>query len=255
MTQQETAIQQLLYALKEDKEVRAVFLKGSIARGEQDEFSDVDLYCVVDRDKFTEFLPRRISYMESYMPLIYWSEANFVGPQIVGVYQDGLHLDLFTVSADAIPMKDAIEVLYDPEGLLQSYKGVTHRISEEELVRIVDGFTFSLLEFECAYKRGDLLWASRLGSHLTGDMSIIIRYIVNPDKAQLGFKRLYQELDDDLYQRWLTIMNNIGPSRLPDGVKLLVELSKEVLDELPASVLSQINMRFFTFMRERIQAL
>ena len=189
------------------------------------------------------------------MPLIYWSEADFVGPQIVGVYEDGLHLDLFTVPADAIPTKDAIEVLHDPEGLLQNYKAVTHRITEEELVRIVDGFTFSLLEFECAYKRGDLLWASRLGSHLTGDMSIIIRYLVNPDKAQLGFKRLHQELDDDQYQRWLTIMNHIGPNQLPDGVKQLVELSVEVLDKLPASVLSKVNMRFFKFMRERIQAL
>ena len=49
MTQQEAAIQQVVYALKGDEAVRAVFLKGSIARGEQDEFSDVDLYCVVDR--------------------------------------------------------------------------------------------------------------------------------------------------------------------------------------------------------------
>lgn len=255
MSKQEKAIQQVLHALRGDKAVRAVFLKGSIARGEQDEFSDVDLYCLVDKEKLEAFLPKRISYIESYKPLIYWSESNFVGPQIVGVYEDGLHLDLYTVTADAIPMKDAIKVLEDPEGLLQDYKGETHRITEEQLVRTVHEFTFSLLEFETAYKRGDLLWASRLGSHLTGDLSVIIRYLVNPDKAQLGFKRLYQELDEEMYHKWLSLMNHIGPNQLPSGVKQMVELAEQLLNQLPEHLLHKINLPFFTFMSERIRLL
>lgn len=255
MTQHETAIQAVLEAVKRDGAVRAVFLKGSLAREEQDEFSDVDMYCVVEKESLEAFLPKRVGYIEAYKPLIYWSETNFVGPQIVGVYEDGLHLDLYTVTATAIPMKDAIQLLYDPDGLLQDYKGETHQISEDALIRVVHEFTFSLLEFEHAYKRGDLLWASRLSSHLAGDLSLIVRSLVTPDKAQLGFKRLYQELDEEMYAKWLTMMNHLGPNQLPDGVQQLVVHAEEVLDKLPESIRSKVNQKFFNFMCERIRKL
>jgi predicted nucleotidyltransferase len=95
---QNEAIRVVSQALIKDSAVRAVFLKGSHARGEEDAFSDVDMYCLLNCDLMEGFLERRISYLENYRKLIYWSESDFVGPQIVGFFEDGLHFDLYTVT-------------------------------------------------------------------------------------------------------------------------------------------------------------
>ncbi|MEQ6354020.1 nucleotidyltransferase domain-containing protein [Lysinibacillus sp. M3] len=47
----------LLESLKGDQFVEAVFLRGSIAREEYDEFSDIDMYCVVKEEILKHFCP------------------------------------------------------------------------------------------------------------------------------------------------------------------------------------------------------
>lgn len=114
------AIEKVYSAIMKDNLARAIFLKGSIARDEYDEYSDVDFYCLVHENKKEEFLNSRLAYLENYKPLIYYSYANFVGPQIVGVFEDGLHFDLYTVTCDSLTKTDKVKVLYDPEGLLKN---------------------------------------------------------------------------------------------------------------------------------------
>lgn len=58
------AVEKVTQALKEDEAVRAIFLKGSMARDEGDEYSDVDLYCLVDSEEIEEFLPRRLEHLK-----------------------------------------------------------------------------------------------------------------------------------------------------------------------------------------------
>lgn len=249
------AVERICEVLKDDDAVRAIFLKGSIARNELDDYSDVDFYCIVKEDKLDEFLMRRIGYLEQYRPIIYWSEANFVGPQIVAVFDNGLHFDLYTVTFDTLKKTDAIKVLYDPEGLLADYNPEPLTISDKEVVEFFNGFTFSLLEFEAAYCRNDLIWAARLASHLSGDLSIILRYVYDIDNAKLGFKRLYKKLDEELNMKLSKAMDLSGPSYLPKGVILLVDIASEIIDKLPSEVSKKININFFNFMSDKIKRL
>ena len=48
------AISVISEAVKKDSAVRAIFLKGSIARNDLDDYSDVDFYCIV-KDEDMEF--------------------------------------------------------------------------------------------------------------------------------------------------------------------------------------------------------
>lgn len=249
------AVERICEVLKDDDAVRAIFLKGSIARNELDDYSDVDFYCIVKEDKLDEFLMRRIGYLEQYRPIIYWSEANFVGPQIVAVFDNGLHFDLYTVTFDTLKKTDAIKVLYDPEGLLADYNPEPLTISDKEVVEFFNGFTFSLLEFEAAYCRNDLIWAARLASHLSGDLSIILRYLYDKDNAKLGFKRLYKSLDSDMYDKMVSAMDLLGPSSLPKGVVKLIEIAEELIDELPEEISNKVNMTFFNYMSNKIKEL
>lgn len=249
------AVNKILPLVIEDDAVRAVFLKGSIARGEFDEFSDVDFYCMVKDEEVEDFLEKRISYMEKYKPLIFHQEANFVGPQIVGVFDNGLHFDLYTVTLNSMKKTDDIKILYDPEKLLTKYEAEKFNISDSELLELFDEISFTLLEFEAAYCRNDLLWASRLGSHIIGYLSIILRRIYDPENAQLGLKRLNKKLDKDINSKLIRAMDLLGPSTVLQGVKSLISIVDEVIEKLPEDVSSNINTIFYSSMAGRIAEL
>lgn len=121
MSKQKQAISAILAAVCEHPAVRAVFLKGSLATSNGDQYSDVDFYCLVDENKQAGFLQDRLPILANYKPVVYWSEQNFVGPQIVAVFADGLHFDLYTVTETNFPRQGQFKVLYDPENILARF--------------------------------------------------------------------------------------------------------------------------------------
>lgn len=245
------SINTILPFIIEDSAVNAVFLKGSLASTEYDEYSDVDMYCLVNEDELTSFLARRLEYMSKYRPLIYYSEANFVGPQIVGVFDNGLHFDLYTVTLSSLKATGDIKVLYDPNELLINYKAQSFRISDDQLIEHINNIAFTLLEFEAAYNRNDLVWASRLASHIFGYLSIIIRHQCDPENALLGMKRLNNYLAPDKYKKIADAIDLIGPTYLPAGIKRIIEILENTIDELPNHIKNRINSVFLSVMIEK----
>lgn len=252
---QQKSLDAIVPYLMEDEAVRAVFLKGSLGKGEGDKYSDVDLYCLVKDELMDTFLEKRIPYMEMYRPLIYLSEANFVGPQIVGVFDDGLHFDLYTVTQSNLKSTGEMKVLYDPEGLLNDYKADSLKLSEDEFIENIHEFSFTLLEFEAAYKRKDLIWASRLGHHLSGHVAMNLRYLKDDKNSLLGFKWLIRYLDKEMETKFVKAMDNLGPSQLPKGIIELGEIVEKTINELPAEQSDKINKEFFSFMFDKVKQL
>jgi predicted nucleotidyltransferase len=249
------AIKKVLPLLIADKAVKAVFLKGSIARGENDDFSDIDLYCLVEKEELDDFLNRRMSYLKEYRPLIFTRDVNHVGPQLVGVFDNGIHIDLYTLTSNSMNTTDQIKVLYDPEKLLYEYKQEPLSISEKLLVDYFDDIAFLMLEFEGAYSRGDLMYASRLGGHIYSYLSIILRYMYDADNAQIGLKGLDKVLSKDKLNKLIGAMDLLGPSYLPEGVKVLIEIINEVLEELPKEITKKVNKLFLNTMINKIEKL
>lgn len=249
------AINKILPFLTKDIAVRAVYVKGSIARGESDVFSDVDLYCLVKEAGLDNFLKKRVDYIKQYRPLMYLTEVNFVGPQIVGVYNNGLHIDLYTVTLDTMTRTDNIKILHDPERLLTQCRAEPLTITNDDLIEYFNRISFLMLEFEAAYCRKDLVWASRLGGHMTGYLSIILKYICDPDNAQLGAKGLSNKLDRDRYDKFTEAVDNLGPSYLPQGVKILAQITNEIIGELPKEIYDKVNKKFLDSMINKVNKL
>ncbi|MBE9916329.1 hypothetical protein G8C92_20130 [Paenibacillus donghaensis] len=111
----EKALHAVVESLKTDDLVEAIFLKGSMARKEHDNYSDIDLYCLVSDENVEPFLPHRIKHLESYKKLLFVDDIYIIAPQILAVYVDLVHIDLFTVTLENIIAKDKIEILYDPK--------------------------------------------------------------------------------------------------------------------------------------------
>jgi predicted nucleotidyltransferase len=246
------AIKCVSEAILGDGLVEAIFLKGSIARNEDDDYSDVDMYAVVSAENSDVFLEKRIRYMENYMPLIYWSESNFVAPQVVGVYQNALHFDLYTVNTNEIPQTDSIKIIYDKNGVLESYKQKTLNILPSTITQELDEFSFTLLEFEIAYSRKDLIWAIRLFNHELTSVSMFLRFIYDEDYSLMGLKGLHKVIPQDIYKDYLDILEKATPSSILSAMQKLLILADRAIQKLPDSIVSPMNKAFYTFMRKRI---
>src|SRR5699024_12336038 len=115
---QDEAVKIISQSLMKDKRVKAIFLKGSMGRGEYDEYSDVDLYCLVDEADEDTFLIHRLRHLESYRKILFYEDLFIIAPQIIAVFDNLLHVDLFTVTETTFKEKDFFLVLYDPENSL-----------------------------------------------------------------------------------------------------------------------------------------
>lgn len=73
----------------EDNLCDAILLKGSIGRGDDDEYSDVDMYLIVSPEKWDAVLEKRTEYLSAYGEMIYLEDVNFGLPQKVAIYVNG----------------------------------------------------------------------------------------------------------------------------------------------------------------------
>lgn len=227
-------MQSILGSARELNEVAAVFLKGSMAKGEEDEYSDVDIYCVVADQDLASFLGKRLSILQSYGEILYHSEADFVGPQVVVVYANGLHVDLYTVTPESIPKSGTSRPLYDPQGLLalQASREQDHSLTWGDICRHFGEFSFSLLEFHAAWCRRDLLWSMRLASHLAGDLGVVLRTFYDPANGRLGTKRLERHMPQAERDAMRQAVAMCHGSQTLSGVLALCDIMRTVMCRL-----------------------
>ena len=251
------AIEAVLEAAIQCDEVRAVFIKGSLAYGTSDDYSDVDFYCLVDDGAMDAFLPKRLALLQNYRPLLYTSTANFVGPQVVAVFDNGLHFDLYTATLGEFPLVGSFKVLYDPSNLLGSLKSLVrdHSTSRGKVEESFSEFSFTLLEFLAAWRRHDLVWSYRLASHLVGDLGLVMRYRFDPSNALLGLKRLETVIPEQLKERLRAAVAECHGNTLPQGVLQLCSIMEGVASELEQENDLNLSWPLFRLMQAQVLGL
>ncbi|MGM9950078.1 MAG: nucleotidyltransferase domain-containing protein [Lysinibacillus sp.] len=220
----EEAVKKLVTSLKQDELVQAIFLKGSIGRNEHDECSDIDLYCLVDKEDLDEFLPRRLNHIRAYKELLYFDDIHIIAPQLLAVYENLVHLDLFTVTEESYIAKDYIKVLYDPDGRLDS---VLHQhdlsLEESELQDAWDDTVWFLYQYYFSAKRGNDLWSIQMLNQVIGHFSKLLLHIYCPERAQLGMKTLERSLPAEPLQKLKHIYRHLNEEEHQEAARQLVE--------------------------------
>ncbi|QFT87947.1 Nucleotidyltransferase domain protein [Bacillus sp. THAF10] len=230
---QELAVQKISESLKKDKRVHAIFLKGSMGRNEHDEFSDVDLYCLVKEADESEFLQDRITHLSSYKSIKFYEHIFIIAPQTIAVFEDFLHVDLFTVTEKTFKKKDYFKVLYDPDGRLEQFKKTQDLcLSQGEYEDCVYDVAWYLFQYHKAARRRNDLWAVDMLRYVFGNLARVLLHRYSPDRAQLGIKALEQELPVEVLLKVKEISNLMTPNQHLNSVACLVRLLADELDWL-----------------------
>lgn len=152
---------------------------------------------------------------------------------MIVVYDDLLHIDLFTVTLDSLNHKDQLRVLYDPNQQLTDYTGTCDLTlsAQEATDEAIDAVWF-LFQYKKAAARGNDLWAvEMLRSALIKFAKVLLHHHA-PNRAQLGLKTI--------------------PTTLPDGPRLAL---KAIYDVLTPATHDEAAQCYLTCLQTERQAL
>lgn len=224
----EQIVEILVSSFKKNTLVKAIFLKGSMARNEHDIYSDIDLYCLVNEEDLEKFLPQRIQHLKEYKDLIFLDNIFIVAPQILAVYEDFTHIDLYTVTQQTINKNDEIRILYDPKGLLKDYhEHSSLSLSYDQFVDAVDDVIWFLYQYMQSSKRRNDIWCCHL-LHLSFTYLVsILLYRYCPKRALLGLKTVEKCLSKEIVDELNLILNKNTVDTHKEAAILISEFLKQ----------------------------
>lgn len=230
---QNDAVEVITSSLKQDPFVKAVFLKGSMGRGEEDEHSDVDIYVLVEEKEQEQFLKNRQKHLEIYQSLIFYDDIFIIAPQIIAVYDNLLHVDLCTVTEETLIHKDYIRVLYDPEERLKKHQQHQNlRLSEQDFLDAVEDVAFFFLQYKKAADRGNDLWAVKVANDIGVNLARVLLQKYCPERAQLGLKTLDQTLPEEVSASMKRVYKDLSLTSHHEAVSRMVQLAEQQLEWL-----------------------
>ncbi|SHO48451.1 nucleotidyltransferase domain-containing protein [Anaerocolumna xylanovorans] len=243
------AIEKVSQVIIKDGICEAILVKGSIGRGDDDEFSDVDMYIVVTNENRESFLERRLEYLGNYLPLIYAEQVNFVAEQIVAIYNNGLHFDLYTVTADTMPHTDKAKIIYDPSGKFADYAAELKTVTKEELADCFNDSLYNFVEADGAYRRMNYPWASRIMDNSIAESAKLLRYLYDKDYAYLGLKKINEVIPEEQFI-WLTEASaNLNKEGFSKANGYIIKILEFVIGNMEDDVKCLFNLKFFEWMK------
>lgn len=242
----------LIETLSIDGSVEACFLKGSLARGEEDQHSNVDFYCVVKPGTRDVFLNKRIKYLETFNPIKHYFEINNEFPQIICIYENEVIVSLYTVTIDEIDNRDQILAIYDPKDILSNFNCKSLALDSYDLGEIVNYYSLNCLDFHKAYLRGDLLLSFRIANNLHSFFIKLTHFYINPNRAKLGLKQFERNLDPDKAREIIALTKLIKYEAMLIGVKTITVAMQDTIVNLPISETMHIDFDFFLYAKKQI---
>ena len=236
----------------EDNLCDAILLKGSIGRGDDDEYSDVDMYLIVSPEKRDAVLEKRTEYLSAYGEMIYLEDVNFGLPQKVAIYVNGLHVDLYTAQMDQLDAKDPIKVWYDPKGVFANYTYCRENMTEEKVAEYFKEVLYSFVEADTAFKRKNYAWTAKIMSNAIAMTAVLLRYLCDKKYAFLGLKKINEIIPTEQYQLLENAYNYLREDTFDRANQCLVRALEIFILNSEGSLKNKLDMRLFAWVKENL---
>jgi predicted nucleotidyltransferase len=170
-------IARLVESCTSDERVAAAFLGGARARGEDDEFSDIDVSVIVADDAYTEVTAGRDAFVRRFGEPLFLEDFGNEHLTFV-IFADGTDLELHLLRKSDLRsiLSGPHRVLLDKEGILEGMEfplpELDREARTEELRKILFWFWHDVGHFTTAIGRGLLWWAA-------GQLEALRNYCVN----------------------------------------------------------------------------
>jgi len=135
-------LNKIVHFFKEMTGVQGIFLGGSIAKGNEDLFSDIDLRVVVDEECYNDFVKSKQSLAAQFGDVLFFEDMNPKAPFTIAHFSNFVKVDLFIYSFTTIHPSiwlQGIKIIFDETGklhdLMEQSKKIVYQVSKEEVER------------------------------------------------------------------------------------------------------------------------
>ncbi len=195
-----------------DGRIVAAFLGGSIARGEADEYSDMDLGLIVADDAYDDLLAERADFICKLGDPLFLEDFGHEGIAFF-ILPDGTEGELFFGREGELDefLEGPYRALMDRKGLLAGAGYARLKadpaVQAEELRRVLYWFWHELSHFIAALGRGHLWWAA-------GQLETLRGYCINLARIEQNVEiqeEPYEKLDQAISTNELVALQSSFP--------------------------------------------
>ena len=246
------AIDRIAGAAVADGLCEAVLLKGSIARGDADEFSDIDLCLVVSPQNRDAVLERREKYLAAYGDIVFIEDVDFGLPQKVAIFCDALHVDLYVAEPQQVGSLDPVVAVYDPASLFKNVTPTRADVTDEALCRHFSTAIYCLVEASSAYARRNDVWAAKIMSDAIGELSLCLRSLYDRRYAFLGLKKINEVIPVEDYRLLEDVNARLGRGDFLGAAQTILSILDAFLANVDADLASKLDTRFLSWAKESL---
>lgn len=199
---QENIINAFVASLKNEKDVRSVFLSGSFAQDTADELSDIDVTVVTSNGRADHWFSTLQPIIESISPTLIPLRTETAKRSAIFVFTDLVEIAVTVADIQELrpsPVFEQIKPLLDPEGIAQELKeksmGLPKHARIEALITTESLFLWGALAVRKRLLR-DNVWDAR--DALEKIRYLIIRLINLKDGNLHGYRNIEKHLDNKL---------------------------------------------------------
>lgn len=249
------AIEIISKKIVEDNLCDAILLKGSIGRGDDDEYSDVDMYLIVSPENKDAVLKKRMEYLLTYKSVVYSEDVDFGLPQKVVIYEDALHVDLYIAHKEQIEPTDPIKIVYDPKGLFEHYTYHRADVTEEKAAEYFREVLYSFVEADTAYKRKNYAWAAKIMGNAIAMTAFLLRYHYDKKYTFLGLKKINEIIPAEQYLLLEDAYGYLGKDSFDKSNECLIRALDVFIANSTKSLKSKLDMSLFDWIKANLGSL
>jgi len=207
---------------------------------------------LVDENYYDKLLKKRETIVKKYKAIVYQSYVDFGHPQIIVIYDNNLHLDLYIIKEVAVKGRDYIKALYDPNNLLKNYQKEGRIDDDNLIIEHLSDVIYTFHELDIAIKRKDDLWAMRLISHMMADLSLVLCTMYEFDKPVLHMKGIYHKLPETLKLKVDDILEVMTPIHIGCCINKVINLVDEIISSQTTQVKEQLDTMYLTYIKTEV---
>jgi hypothetical protein len=190
-------LERVVAVLKDDPYVRAAFLRGSFYSGRPDEYSDLDVFAVVEPIDIEPFCAQARSMLAHADHVLSLSRIVATPMHLRVLFPGPLRLDLFIVTPETLPLYVGWRVLFDDHDLLNRRPRraeMRGALLPEHVVALCDEFWWNIFMSISWLKRGHIWMALRTLDSARVGLTQLMRWRRDPAHPYEHFVDLERHL-------------------------------------------------------------
>jgi predicted nucleotidyltransferase len=233
---QEEIVRSIVFRLTNERQVKACFLLGSLAKDMGDELSDIDMTIVVADSKGDKWFATMKTVIEDISPTLIAIRTDISKRSAVFVFPDLIELDVAVVEESELnpsPAYADIKAVFDPESIakfvqIRSSK-LPKRARVEAIISTESHFYWGVLAVRKRLLR-DNVWDAR--DALEKLRYLIIRMIDLGEGTLNGYKGIERKLDSKTLLRLSKTAPQYDKDAILSALSAIVDLFTEIRDHV-----------------------